>query len=288
VIYQIEDELWPILADRMQLELAVLNLVVNARDAMPNGGDVTITIRNLPAAEALRFGLAERDHVVLAVTDTGEGMTETIRVSAFEPFFTTKEPGKGTGLGLSMVYGFARQADGTVSIHSTPGEGTIVTIYLPRAPHAAKTVAKLDQAPVQRNALHVLLVDDDASVREPTASMLRELGCTVTDVDNGAAALALLRDGAALDVLLLDFAMPEMNGAQVATAAKELRSDLPIVFITGFAEPALLDQLQVLGVQVVTKPFRLETLAAALEQVNGHADRELAEPAEPDAGLSRA
>jgi signal transduction histidine kinase/ActR/RegA family two-component response regulator len=276
--YQIDQDLWPILSDRVQLELAILNLVVNAHDAMPNGGDITIATRNLPAAEALQFGLAERDQVALSVADTGEGMTDAIRISAFEPFFTTKAPGKGTGLGLSMVYGFARQADGTVSIDSAPGEGTTVTLYLPRALDAPTLAKRVDKVLIERKPIDVLLVDDDAAVREPTASMLRELGCTVTDVDNGASALALLREKHRCDVLLLDFAMPDMNGAEVAAVARGIRSDLPIVFITGFADPVLLEQLQVLGAQVLAKPFRLEVLASTLTRAVRREPRELAEP----------
>jgi len=264
--YALAEDLWPVLADPVQLEVALLNLVVNARDAMPQGGDITVGTRNVPAAEASGFGLAGQDYVALAVADTGEGMSDSVRASAFEPFFTTKEPGRGTGLGLSMVYGFARQAGGTVRIDSTPGQGTTVTILLPRAYTLPNAAADEADAPALVSGLRVLLVDDDATVREPTAAMLRELGCLVSEASDGPAALARLRSGAPYDVLLLDFAMPEMNGGRVAAEAREMHPDLPVVFLTGYADTVLLQRWQGLGMQVVAKPFRLETLTAALHR----------------------
>ena len=275
--YQLEPVSWPVLVDRVQLELAILNLVVNAHDAMPEGGDLTIATRNVAAGDAKGGGLG--DHVVISIIDTGQGMTADVRASAFEPFFTTKGPGKGTGLGLSMVYGFAQQAGGTVTLDSVPGSGTSVSIHLPRAADPVSLPAPLPDEPIEeqtRSELLVLLVDDDATAREPTAAMLRELGCVVTDVDRGSAALDLLRGGLPCDVLLLDFAMPEMNGAQLAAAAKELRAELPIVFITGYADSALLERLQEMGIQVVTKPFRMDTLAGALRRATARSAREMA------------
>ena len=264
--YRLESELWPITADRVQLELAILNLVVNAQDAMPDGGELTISTCNVPAGAGIARELPAGDYVALRVADIGHGMTADVRASAFEPFFTTKEPGKGTGLGLSMVYGFVQQAGGAVQIDSAPGSGTTVSIYLPRAAKIVEgpTARALQPDQTTRIELLVLLVDDDAAAREPTAAMLRELGCIVTEVDRGAAALELLRSSMPFDVLLLDFAMPEMNGAQLASAGRALRPNLPIVFLTGYADVVLLEQLLGMGVQVVTKPFRLDALAAAL------------------------
>ena len=275
--YQLEPAPWPVLVDRVQLELAILNLVVNSHDAMPEGGELTIATRNVAAGTATSG--ASGDHVVMTIIDSGQGMTPDVRASAFEPFFTTKGPGKGTGLGLSMVYGFAQQAGGTVTLNSVLGSGTSVSIHLPRAADTVPVPAPLPGEPTAEQALSellVLLVDDDATAREPTAAMLRELGCIVTDVDRGSAALDLLRGGMPCDLLLLDFAMPEMNGAQLATAAKELRAQLPIVFITGYADAALLDRLQEMGIQVVTKPFRMDTLAAALRRATARPIQELA------------
>ena len=265
--YDLADAVWPVLSDPMQLEVALLNLVVNARDAMPDGGEVCISVRNLPAAEAMRLGLEGRDFVAITVADTGEGMSEAVRASAFEPFFTTKEPGRGTGLGLSMVYGFARQAGGMVAIDSAPGKGTTVTIHLPRAQAPSEAPASGADAVTPLPGLRVMLVDDDSAAREPTAALLRELGCTVTEADSAAVALDRLHAGEAFDVLLLDFAMPEMNGGRLAATARDIRPDLPVVFLTGYADTGLLQDWQRLGIQVVSKPFRLETLSTVLHRI---------------------
>jgi CheY-like chemotaxis protein/anti-sigma regulatory factor (Ser/Thr protein kinase) len=243
--------------DRVQLELAILNLVANARDAMEDGGEATIVTRNVAG---------ERERVLITVADTGTGMSADVVSSAFEPFFTTKDPGKGTGLGLSMVYGFAKQAGGSVAIDSAPEIGTTVTISLPRAIGVQPVSVAVKQAPPPPKGLAILLVDDDAAARDPTEAMLRELGCTVTAAASAAAALEILRSDARFDVLLLDYAMPEMNGAQLAVLVRQLRPSLLIVFITGFIEEALLERLRPLGARVLTKPFGFEALSDALGQ----------------------
>jgi len=268
--YELGDGLWPVLADPVQLELALLNLVANARDAMPQGGTLTIRTFNLPAGEP-PAGLAPADYVMIAVQDTGEGMSEEVRASAFEPFFTTKEPGKGTGLGLSMIYGFARQAGGTVSIDSAPGAGTTVRIILPRTGPATSTDTTEPATPDEAATLRILLVDDDSGVRALAREMLQEQGHFVTDVASGTAALALLRTQEAYDVLLLDFAMPGINGGQVASAASTIRPDLPIVFMTGYAEIALLKPWLERGFAMVDKPFRAKALQAAIQKAGGSA-----------------
>ncbi len=275
--YHLEPDVWAVMADRTQLELAVLNLVVNAQDAMPVGGGVAIATRNLPNAQASSVGLPPRDHVAVSVSDTGEGMTETVRAAAFEPFFTTKPPGKGTGLGLSMVYGFARQTGGTVSLESAPAEGTRVTLYLPRAEAAVAVTSDSKDLPMLPLPLRVLLVEDGPAPGEPTAALLREIGCEVADVDGGSAALDWLRGSASFDVLLVDFIMPQIGAAQLAVAAKELRPSLPIVFLTDPAETRLLDHWQALGIQVVTKPFQMKALVEALHRAVRNATRALAE-----------
>jgi signal transduction histidine kinase/CheY-like chemotaxis protein len=268
--YELAEGLWPVLADPVQLELALLNLVANARDAMPQGGSVTIRTVNLAAGNMSPgeppAGLAPADHVAIAVQDTGEGMSEEVRANAFEPFFTTKEPGKGTGLGLSMIYGFARQAGGTVTLDSAPGAGTTVRIILPRSEPATTVPSAEPPMPDEAAMLRILLVDDDAGVRALAREMLQETGHLVTDVASGTAALALLRTQEAYDVLLLDFAMPGMNGGQVATAAAAIRPELPIVFMTGYAEIALLKPWVERGFAMVDKPFRAESLQAAIQK----------------------
>ena len=248
---------WPVLVDRVQLELAVLNLVANARDAMEEGGLVLIATRDVSA---------EREQVLISVSDTGTGMSAEVVSSAFEPFFTTKDTGKGTGLGLSMVYGFAKQAGGSVAIDSAPNIGTTVTISLPRATGVPSVSAVAKQTPPLPHELAILLVDDDATAREPTEAMLRELGCVVAVAPSAAEALEILRSDARFDVLLLDYAMPEMNGARLADLVRQMRPMLPIVFITGYAEDELLERLHPLGARVLTKPFTLDALLAALGQ----------------------
>ncbi|HEX5326801.1 MAG TPA: response regulator [Acetobacteraceae bacterium] len=259
VRYELQDGLWHALADPVQLELALLNLAANARDAMPDGGEVTLRTRNAPFGTATPTELAAGDHVLIEFADTGPGMAEDVRRSAFEPFFTTKGPGKGTGLGLSMVYGFTRQLGGTATIDSVLGRGTTVRLYLPRSevPAAADHEALADARKGHR--LSVLLVDDDAAVRASAREMLVELGYSVTEANGGEAALVLLETGR-FDLLLADFAMPGMNGSELAEAVKRLVPELPIVFMTGFAQHDALRIWTVQGYRTVEKPFDLAVL----------------------------
>ncbi len=263
--YDLERDPWRALADPTQLELALLNLVTNARDAMPDGGSLTFITRNVPPEADLPAGLARRDYVMVAVTDTGSGMAEEIRRSAFEPFFTTKGPGQGTGLGLSMVHGFASQLGGTATLDSEPGRGTTVRVYLPRADDAIED----DEGPSADPArpLEVLLVDDDAGARASARDMLIELGHNVTEAQGGEQALELLRTRQ-FDLLVADFAMPGMNGAELADAATRLMPDLPIVFVTGYAGDDMLRSWIARGCRIVEKPFSLEKIAAVLRRVS--------------------
>jgi signal transduction histidine kinase len=249
--------LWPALVDPTQLELAVLNLAINARDAMQVGGSLTVQTANVTLGPPIfPEDPPAGDYVEICVADTGTGMPEDVRRKVFEPFFTTKEIGKGSGLGLSQVLGFAKQSGGGVRIQSQAGEGTSVRIYLPRG--NAKSAAAASVTPPARavgkvDTAKILLVDDDNAVREVTAAMLRELGHVVVEAGSGGAALDLLEREPEIDLVLLDFAMPGMSGAEVARSVQQKRPALPIVFVTGFADRAGLAGIA--DTQIIGKPF---------------------------------
>ncbi|MBV8801167.1 MAG: response regulator [Alphaproteobacteria bacterium] len=256
-----EPNVWPALADPTQLELAILNLAINARDSMPGGGKLTVAVSNV----SLRAPKSPEDppagdYVEICVSDNGSGMTEEVRHKAFEPFFTTKEVGKGSGLGLSQVLGFAKQSSGGVRIHSEPGHGTSVHIYLPRAKVAAAEAAAPPEGPREMTAGGtVLLVDDDRPVREVTAAMLRDMGFSVLEAGSGGAALDIVERERGIDLVVMDFAMPGMNGAELARQTKTRRPNLPVLFVTGFADRAAIagvDEDHILG-----KPFTDRDLA---------------------------
>jgi PAS domain S-box-containing protein len=264
--------LWPALVDPTQIELIILNLAINARDAMEVGGGLTVETANVVLSNAPQRPEepAPGEYVELSVSDTGPGMSPEVLARAFEPFFTTKEIGKGSGLGLAQVYGFAKQSGGGVRIVTRPGEGVSVKVYLPRA--ASLEVEAPAPAPVRLAAggsRTVLVVDDDSAVREVTASMLQDLGYLVIEAGSGRAALDLLSSEEPVDLLLADYAMPGMNGAETARAARELRPELPIVFITGYAD---LSALRDVGEErIVQKPFRDDELGRKLEAALGQA-----------------
>jgi CheY-like chemotaxis protein len=244
----------PVLADPNQLELALLNLAINARDAMPDGGSLTVAARPVQVADDP--DLADGDYVEISVTDTGAGMSAEVIERAFDPFFTTKEVGRGTGLGLSMVYGVARQSGGVARIRSSPGEGTSVSIVLPQSHQPAPD--RTDSAPAPEPAepvrASILVVDDEPEVRRVLAETLSELGHEVSAAADGEEALALL-EGRRFDLLLLDFAMPGLNGAQVAEAARRLRPDQKLAFVTGYADTAAI-QAAAGDAPILRKPFR--------------------------------
>src|SRR5579885_3846104 len=213
--------LWPALADPGQVEIAILNLALNARDAMPAGGTLKITTANVPAGEASLPKKLEGDFVLIAVADTGVGMSEEVIARAFEPFFTTKEVGKGTGLGLSTVYGVARQSGGMAVLSSRVGVGTTVTIYLPRAAAAedagqTRSAAAAVGKPGAARGRRVWVVDDDPDVRDFAADSLRQAGYEVVDAESGVAVLGAIERGLAVDAVIVDYAMPAMNGAELA------------------------------------------------------------------------
>jgi signal transduction histidine kinase/CheY-like chemotaxis protein len=267
----LDEALPPAVADPVQLEIALLNLAVNARDAMPRGGDLTIMTEPAVIGADEVPGLAAGAYVRVALSDTGEGMSEEVKARALEPFFTTKGPGKGTGLGLSMVYGFASLIGGTVTLASEPGAGTTITLYLPRATTAAIEAGRAEEPaaplagaepPVQM--ARILLVDDDETVRMTTRRLLEELDLQVVEAASGAAALATLAGDRRFDLVVIDFAMPEMNGTQCATAIRAVWPDAPLLFVTGYVENDDLRPWIDLGIPTLSKPFTQEVLAAAL------------------------
>ena len=223
---RLQPDLWPAMIDPTQIELVILNLVINARDAMEVGGALTVETANVTlGAPARPEEPPEGSYVMVAVNDTGSGMTPEGRAKVFEPFFTTKEVGKGSGLGLSQVFGLAKQSGGGVRIDSTVGEGTSVKIYLPRAATSPKPEA-LDERPDAERGLKdvkVLLVDDDSAVREVTAGILQDLGYGVVEAGSGRAALDLLDHETGIDLLLVDFAMPGMSGVRGPEASRSVQ-----------------------------------------------------------------
>jgi len=264
--HDLATDLWPAVADPVQIEVALLNLALNARDAMPEGGALTFRTRNVTAARPGigQAALPHGDYVMVSVSDTGQGMPSEVQARVFEPFFTTKGAGKGTGLGLSMVYGFVTQAGGTVTIDSAPNKGTAISLYLPRAspqpseqPAAVETVTAVQP-------LRILLVDDDEDVRETAQEMLGELGHVVTTAESGPAGLALLHGPAEFDLLLVDFAMPEMTGVQLAEQAVTLWPELTVLLMTGYVESAARQSWTEHGYRSVMKPFNAAELATAL------------------------
>jgi signal transduction histidine kinase/ActR/RegA family two-component response regulator len=257
------------LADRTQLELVVLNLAVNARDAMPMGGTITLQSYHdtVETADDGPQGPAPGHYTVVAVTDTGTGMTEEVRARALEPFFTTKPLGKGSGLGLAHVLGVTKQLGGGIRIKTKPGAGTRVEIFLP---HGSVTPDEPAPAIARDEGGHaharILLVDDDADVRLAIVALLTELGCAVTEVGSGSAAVEVFeRNPTGIDMALIDFSMPGMNGSETATRLHHLAPDLPIIIVTGYADSVQLTQSW--HGSVLQKPFDLEQLVDALGAV---------------------
>jgi PAS domain S-box-containing protein len=265
--------IWRVEVDANQLEAAILNLAVNARDAMPEGGKLTVETSNTYLDEAYvrqNVEVAQGQYVVICVTDTGAGMEKEAVARAFEPFFTTKEVGKGTGLGLSQVYGFVKQSGGHVKIYSEPGEGTTVKIYLPR--HLGEAVEEVAQeaSATPEGVECVLVVEDDESVRDYTVEALRELGYRVLEATSGPSALLLLKNAdQPVDLLFTDVVLPGgLNGEQLALQARELRPDLKVLFTTGYARNAIVHQGRLeAGVQLITKPFSYADLAARVRDI---------------------
>jgi signal transduction histidine kinase/CheY-like chemotaxis protein len=270
-LIQIETEfaadLWPAHIDANQLELAVLNLVVNARDAMPEGGRLTLSAQNATVISAADDALGAGDYVCLAVVDTGSGMDDATLARATEPFFTTKGAGKGTGLGLSMVHGLAAQSGGALRLTSRPGAGTVAELWLPRAQERpAPAAAPRRATPQAPRSCTVLLVDDDALISMATCEMLKDLGHRVIEANSGSKALEILRAGTPVDLVVSDEAMPNMRGTQLAAAIRASWPGLPIILATGYAE---LPKGSELELPLLRKPYSEEDLAAVIARAIG-------------------
>ncbi|MFC7054177.1 PAS domain-containing protein [Hansschlegelia quercus] len=266
--------LWPTLVDASQLENALLNLCINARDAMPEGGRMVVETANkwLDERAARRHDIPPGQYISLCVTDTGSGMTRDVVAKAFDPFFTTKPIGAGTGLGLSMVYGFAKQSGGQVRIYSEVGQGTTVCIYLPRHIGEAEEVDAFPGIEPAARAEHgetVLVVDDEPTVRMLVTEVLEELGYSAIEAGDSAAGLKILQSEIRIDLLVTDVGLPGgMNGRQMADAGRVARPGLKILFITGYAENAVLSSGNLEpGMAVLTKPFVVDTLGARIREM---------------------
>jgi PAS domain S-box-containing protein len=260
--------LWNTTVDPNQLENAILNLCINARDAMPEGGRITVETANkwLDERAAAERDLPPGQYISVCVSDTGTGMTPDVIARAFDPFFTTKPLGQGTGLGLSMVYGFVRQSGGQVRIYSEVGQGTTMCLYLPRHFHAAETMAAESRASSEDpkgSGEIVLVIDDEPTVRMLITEVLDQLGYASIEVADGPTGLKVLQSSARIDFLITDVGLPAgLNGRQVADAARLLRPKLKVLFITGYAENAVIGNGHLdPGMQVLTKPFTIDALA---------------------------
>jgi PAS domain S-box-containing protein len=266
--------IWPALVDPSQLENALLNLCINARDAMPSGGRITVEMANkwLDERAARHLDMPEGQYLALSVTDTGTGMPPEVIARVFEPFFTTKPLGAGTGLGLSMIYGFAQQSGGQVRIYSEVDKGTTVSIYLPRhygeidredGRTATATLPRSEQGET------VLVVDDEPTVRMLVTDILEDLGYTAIEASDSVAGLKVLQSDVRIDLLVTDVGLPGgMNGRQMADAARTSRPDLRVLFITGYAENSVLGNGHLApGMAVLTKPFAVDTMAARIRSM---------------------
>ncbi|ARD11618.1 MULTISPECIES: hybrid sensor histidine kinase/response regulator [Pseudomonas] len=270
------DDLWPALIDHAQLESSLLNLCLNARDAMPSGGRIVIETANASIEECTDpdHGIPAGEHLSIRVTDTGMGMSPDTVAKAFEPFFTTKPIGAGTGLGLSMVYGFVRQSGGQIRVESVEGHGTSVVMHLPRhiaenAPRAAEP--EITEEPAQHTGETVLIVDDEPSVRMLVAEVITGLGYNCLEAGDAQSGLQILQSDTRIDLLISDIGLPGgMNGREMADAAGDCRPGLPTLFITGYAKTSVLDDCHLRPcTQVLTKPFGLDALAGRVTGLIG-------------------
>lgn len=274
---EVDQGLWPVEIDPFGLEDSLMNLAINARDAMPAGGRISIRAGNrvldASLASSPPFALKSREHVAVSIGDTGTGMPPDILERAFDPFFTTKAPGKGTGLGLSMVYGFVyRQSDGFIDIESTPGRGTLITMYFPRATaeEAAGKPIQINRVTVQRfgEGRTVLLVEDDAIVRTTLTRQLQAQGYAVIAAADGEEAMAKLAGPDTLDILLSDVVLPgALSGVDIAETLYRERPGFPVVLISGYAPGELVARgFRASRYRILAKPCRREDLAQALNE----------------------
>ena len=266
----LDRSLRPVRADRSQLEQVVMNLALNARDAMPGGGKIVVSTTNVEVeeAQAKELDLAPGDYVLLAVSDTGVGMDEATRARVFEPFFTTK-PGKGTGLGLATSFGIVRQSGGAIAVESMPGRGATVRVWFPAALDAQEEPSDPPPSAARRGTETVLLVDDDDAVREPLAEFLRLYGLTVLEARNGLAALEHAKGHAGkIDVLVTDVLMPRMGGRSLADALVALRPTLKVLYLSGHSDSTIHRRGQLSpGAAVLQKPFPPEALVSRIHEL---------------------
>ncbi|MBM6581644.1 response regulator [Microvirga sp. BT689] len=263
---RLKDEVWNTKVDLNELELAILNIAVNARDAMPQGGRLLIEARNMTLRDPAVIGL-KGDFVVLSLADTGCGIPKDVLPRVFEPFYTTKDVGKGTGLGLSQVYGFAQQSGGTATASAEPGQGTVITLYLPRTQEAAADESVRMPEPLRRSGQgHVLLVEDNVDIAEVTRSILEEMGLQVTHVADARAALAALQPGAGFDLVFSDIVMPgDLNGVDLARIIRREHPSLPVLLATGYSSvaQAAMDE----GYTILRKPYDAAELSTCLDRI---------------------
>jgi CheY-like chemotaxis protein len=265
--------LWMVEADQNQLESAILNLAVNSRDAMPEGGKLTIETVNTALDESYAATDAEvipGQYVMISISDTGTGIPKEVLPRVFEPFFTTKETGRGTGLGLSMVYGFVKQSGGHVTVYSEQGHGTTVKLYFPRYVGDATAMTGAPELPIPTSSEGeiILVVEDNDDVRAYSTTILSELGYAVLEARDAETALSLLRTGQRVDLLFTDVVLPGKTGKVLADAAAELRPGLKVLFTTGYSRNAIVHQGRLdAGVNLITKPFTFEQLAARVRDL---------------------
>ncbi|MCE3257245.1 MAG: signal transduction histidine kinase [Nitrobacter vulgaris] len=263
-------QLWPTLCDPNQLESALLNLAINARDAMPSGGRLTITTANvtLDAVESGASAKQPGDYICITVADTGTGMTADVAARAFDPFFTTKPIGQGTGLGLSMIYGFARQSNGHIALDTVPDRGTSISLSLPRHDSIAETHQASPVNRITATGETVLVVEDEPVVRSIIVEMLHDQGYVTREAADGAAGLRILQLDTPVALLLTDIGLPGMNGRQLADQARKLQPDLKILFMTGYADNAANAKGFLRpGMDMITKPFDLSHLSQRVRDI---------------------
>jgi CheY-like chemotaxis protein len=266
LICKLSGDLWTASTDANQLESALLNLAINARDAMPDGGRLTIATTNIQLDKtdaALHGDVQPGDYVTVSVVDTGIGMSPEVLEKAIDPFFTTKPVGEGSGLGLSVIYGFIKQSGGHLRIYSAVGKGTTVNLYLPRAHQTAVDIKPVAVVTPRGQGQSILVVEDDATVRSVISDALKDLGYSVLTASDAQSAIPLLQSKKAIELLISDVILPHVNGRKLAEIGRTSRPALKVLFVSGYAENAMvradfLDE----GMDMLTKPFALDTLAA--------------------------
>ena len=266
--FNLAAELWPAMTDSNQFESALLNLILNSRDAMPEGGRITIETTNAQFT-GRNNEVSVGEFAVVSVSDTGSGMPPEVIAKVFEPFFTTKPIGQGTGLGLSMIYGFVKQSGGQIRINSELDRGTTVKIYLRRAPSGEEEAQTGPTVQLPRGQGEtILIVEDDPSVRFTVTELLRELGYAYIEAEDAAAAIPHLQGDQGIELLVTDVGLPNMNGRQLAEIGRQYRPDLKVLFITGYTEKAAV-RSEFLGphMQMLSKPFTVEALGAKIRQM---------------------